>query len=766
MKLGVIAAAAAVALAVLAVPAASGAMAATTMPTISTIAGGIGGPVASGTSIATAATDVAATGGSLFVAGAYGASGTTVVWRINESNDSLAPVAGTGPESGPPPAAGGTPATLVNLAAQQRIGTDNYGNLLLPGDAPNAFKVRVVAQHTGKYYGQQMTVGRIYTVAGNGTQGDTGDGGPAVDAELGSPGLVTGDRLGNLVIADRGNNRIRVVAGSTGMFYGQSMTVGDIYSVYIGSSFSSPQQVVADRWGNLLVTDPGLSQTYVVAEQDGTYYGQAMSAGSAYPIAPYFTSIAADREGNLVVVNSPGLQVLAATTGTFYGQSMTAGNLYTVAGGGSSVASAIPALQALITPQTVAVDQSGNLVLPENGPAYDVRVVAASTGAFYGMSMTAGDIYTIAGNGMQTSSSNGVAAAASQFYNPVGIATDASGNLLIADSGNGVVRAVAKNTGSSYGKQMTAGNVYTIAGGGTVIAANGVPASQAELAVPGGVAVDGSGNVVITDAGRVYLLAEKTGSYFGRQVTAGYIYTLFAGAFSNARVDHYGNLVFATKTTAKAPATVRVFAVRSGTFYGVAMAAGKISTIAGNGAKNCTVSSTGVPAVKAGVCGVADAAVDRSGNVLVTESGSNGVFVVAAKTARFYGQAMKDGYIYRIAGTFGAGVSGNAVPALKAAFPNVIGAVSDRAGNVLIIDGNSVKVLAVATGEFYDQRMRANFVYRIAGPGAPGFAADGTPAAKAPLVIGSTLLNETSAGNILFADNNRIRAISGGPLGP
>ena len=76
-----------------------------------------------------------------------------------------------------------------------------------------------------------MTAGDIYTIAGNGTAGYTGDGGPATTAELYSPDEVAVDSAGNLVIADTNNNRVRVVAASTGTFYGQAMTAGDIYTI-------------------------------------------------------------------------------------------------------------------------------------------------------------------------------------------------------------------------------------------------------------------------------------------------------------------------------------------------------------------------------------------------------------------------------------------------------------------------------------------------------------------------------------------------------
>jgi hypothetical protein len=88
-----------------------------------------------------------------------------------------------------------------------------------------------VAQTTATFYGQAMTAGDIYTIAGDGHHGFSGDGGPATAAELYEPGGMALDGNGNLVIADSGNDRVRVVAEDTGTFYGQSMTTGDIYTV-------------------------------------------------------------------------------------------------------------------------------------------------------------------------------------------------------------------------------------------------------------------------------------------------------------------------------------------------------------------------------------------------------------------------------------------------------------------------------------------------------------------------------------------------------
>ena len=106
---------------------------------------------------------------------------------------------------------------------------DGAGNVLI-ADVFNE-RIRVVAGSTGTFYGQAMTTGHIYTVAGDGTAGFGGDGGPGTSAELHWPFDVTVDGAGNLILADADNNRIRVVAAKSGTFYGVPMTAGNIYTV-------------------------------------------------------------------------------------------------------------------------------------------------------------------------------------------------------------------------------------------------------------------------------------------------------------------------------------------------------------------------------------------------------------------------------------------------------------------------------------------------------------------------------------------------------
>ena len=245
---------------------------------------------------------------------------------------------------------------------------DAAGNLLI-ADTKNK-RVRVVAASTGTFYGQQMTAGDIYTIAGGGT-GGIGDGGPTTQAFLGDPEGLTVEpngargpqRLGQRAGAGRGG-------GQTGTFYAQHMTAGDIYAV------------------------AGLRRPGFCC--DGA------PATTAQMTAPF--AVTADAAGNVVIadINNNRIRVAAAATGTFFGQAMTKGDIYTVAGDGKrgDAPGGVPATQAqLRNPDSVAVDQAGDLLLTEGGGSDIVQMVPGGSGTFYGVPMTAGDIYTVAGDG-------------------------------------------------------------------------------------------------------------------------------------------------------------------------------------------------------------------------------------------------------------------------------------------------------------------------------------------------------------------------------
>jgi trimeric autotransporter adhesin len=790
--------------------AATGGAAAGVAGTVSTVAGGVGGP-GTATKVSLDPCGVTWAGGFLYAADNGGS-----VRKVGPTGNLTTPA---GTETVGPLGDGGA-ATRASLDGACGLAVDHSGNLLIADSGHE--RVRVVAAATGTFYGQAMTAGRIYTVAGDGTKGFSGDGGPATSAELSGPAGVAVDGAGNLVIADWGNHRVRVVAVATGTFYGQAMTAGDIYTVAgdgkagfsgdggpaTSAELSLPEGmegVAVDGAGNLVIADWGNHRVRVVAAATGTFYGQAMTAGDIYTVAGDGTSgfsgdggpatsaelslptaVAVDGAGNLVIADysNARVRVVAAATGTFYGQAMTAGDIYTVAGSanGGSSGNGGPATSARLRfPEGVAVDGAGNLVIADTGNSW-VRVVAAATGTFYGQAMTAGDIYAVAGAGISeySFSGDGGPATSAQLRNPEGVAVGRAGNLAIADTFNNRVRVVAVATGTFYGRAMTAGRIYAVAGGNkSGFSGDGGPATSAELFDPEGLAVDRAGNLLIADSQneRVRVVAAATGTYYGQAMTAGDIYTVAGGGTgylgvgdggpatsaelslpAAVAVDGAGNLVIADTAHYR----VRVVAVETGTFYGQAMTAGDIYTVAGDGTRG--FSGDGGPATSAELDNPDGVAVDGAGNLVIADSQNNRVRVVAAATGTFYGQAMTAGDIYTVAGDGTAGFSGNGGPATSAELDTPGGVAVDGAGNLVISDSgnNRVRVVAAATGTFYGQAMTAGHIYTVAGDGTGGFSGDGGPATSAEF-NGPGEVAVDGAGNLVIADTGsyRVREVVG-----
>jgi hypothetical protein len=123
---------------------------------------------------------------------------------------------------------------------------DPQGNLLIPdgvsyNDGAPGFGdnlVRVVAARTGTFYGQPMKAGRVYTIAGTGLAGPRGDAGPATRATV-LPWAITAAPDGNVVLSDN-RSTIRVVAESSGRFYGKQLKAGDIYTIAGGGTSGPP----------------------------------------------------------------------------------------------------------------------------------------------------------------------------------------------------------------------------------------------------------------------------------------------------------------------------------------------------------------------------------------------------------------------------------------------------------------------------------------------------------------------------------------------
>jgi trimeric autotransporter adhesin len=648
------------------------------------------------------------------------------------------------------------PATSAQLAYPAGTALDRGDNLIICDSGNNV--IRVVASSTGTFYGQPMTAGDIYTVAGDGTAGFAGDGTAATGAELDQPTGVAVDKAGNLVIADLGNNQVRVVAASTGTFYGRRMTTGDIYTVAgdgtagfagdgaaaTGAELDMPEGVALDAQGDVVIADYGNNRVRLVAERTRTAFGLPVIAGDIYTVA-----------------------------GT--GEAQFSGD------GGPATGAALSA------PRDVVVDRGGDIVVADSGNNR-VRVIAASTGTAYGQSVSAGDIQTVAGTGaLGGFSGDGGSAADAVFNLPTGVAADTAGDVAVADQNNNRARFVPVRSGTYFGQPMVGGSLYTVAGDGTAgTSADGTSGPDAKIDVPSGIAFDSAGNLLVAEFGgnRIRVVAHDTGTFYGRPMTAGAIYTIAGtGAIAstgdggpasraginapeNLTVDGSGNVVF----TEFYGNRIRAIAATSGTFYGFSMKAGRIYTIAGTGASGST--GDGGPATAATFQQPVGVAVDRFGNLVVGDYLNNEVRVVATATGTFYGIPMEVGNVYDLAGNGSRGSAGDGGPATAAQLSFPAGVTVDPTGNVIFADSanNVVRVVAAVSGNFFGQSMTAGDIYTIAGGGVTSCPAGiGAPMPGAAAALSIPLGVAFAAPDSLHISdtaNNCVRDLTAGQEAP
>jgi hypothetical protein len=382
----------------------------------------------------------------------------------------------------------GGPAASASLGRPAGLAYDRNRNLLVVDSA--GAQIRMVSGGTGTYYGAIAAVGSIYTIAGDGEHGFAGDGGAANRAELAlaPSSQIVADAEGNLLIADTGNGRVRVVAGSTGTFYSQAMVAGDIYTLIGGgtvnpsvaagispqvASLAAPVGVAVDANGNVVMSDANEGSVDVLAEVTGTFWGHPMISGLLYriggtnrggPVTSCTTGDARkatadvlgapagldiDPTGNIVVALSGAhcVAVISNASGLYYGQAMSAGRLYPIAGGGNgALADHGLALRAtLVDPIAVTLDSTGDVIVADassSGGGNRVRVVGESNVTNWGVAIHPLMISTVTGTGVAAFSGDRGPAAHASLNQPTGVALDDGGDLLVADSANNRVREV------------------------------------------------------------------------------------------------------------------------------------------------------------------------------------------------------------------------------------------------------------------------------------------------------------------------------------
>ena len=345
--------------------------------------------------------------------------------------------------------------------------------------------------------------GTMTTIAGTGTPGYSGDGGPATSAAITFPAGVAVDRAGNVYITDFGNERVRkvtangtiVTVAGNGTFGGSAGDGG----VAVNAEFDYPRGVAVDTAGNLFFADEENNRIREMAT-DGTIATVAGSGSQGYSgdgglaVAAALddpSGVAVDAENNIYIADDGNGRIRKITPN---------GQITTVAGTGSFGfgGDGGPATKATFSgPIAVAVDLAGNLYIADAGNGRIRRVALDGT------------ITTVAGTGADSGDlGDGGLAINARLSAPNGVAVDPAGNLYIADTGDSRIRRVA-----------TDGTITTVAGNGVTFAysGDGGLAINASITYPFGVAVDAAANIYFPDI------------FWVRKVDANGIITTLAG---------------------------------------------------------------------------------------------------------------------------------------------------------------------------------------------------------------------------------------------
>ena len=367
----------------------------------------------------------------------------------------------------------GSEATSAELSSPSAVAVDAAGNLYINDGVAGSYYFPNYGNHRVR---KVDASGIITTIVGNGVAGFSGDGEAAINALLNYPSGLAFDGDGNLFIADRGNNRIRMVGADekivTVVGNGWNGVIGDGNSAIL-AMLDSPSGLAIDAAENLFISDTqnnrirkvdadGIITTFAGIGDDpalsGTGDGEPASGAQIY--SP--EGIAVDAGGNLYIADGTIRKVDAAGIITTVAGNGAMGPGYSGDGG--------PATSAQLSdPHGVAVDAVGNMYISDTGNN-SIRKVN-----------TNGIITTVVGNG---TSYVGV------LNHPLGITVDADGNLYIADTYNNVVRRLSPT-----------GILTTVAGNGSAsFSGDGGLAIKAGLDAPSAVVVDSAGNLYILDA--------------------------------------------------------------------------------------------------------------------------------------------------------------------------------------------------------------------------------------------------------------------------
>ncbi len=330
-------------------------------------------------------------------------------------------------------------------------------------------------------------VGIINTIAGNGTTGFSGDGGPATAAGLYIPYGLAIDYAGNIYTSQSGDGRIRKITPrgviTTIAGNGSSGYSGDGGRATAASLFN-PKGLSVDRIGNLYIADfnnhrvrkVDTSGIITTIAGNGSIGHSGDGGAAVYATLSFIVAVTTDTFGNIYVTDSNRIRKIDTYTGVI---STVAGNGYSGYSGDGGVATSAQ----IDGPTDIVFDNLGSLYIADRNNN-SIRKVDQ-----YGI------ITTIAGNDTAGYRGDGGQATTAELYHPTSVAVDGIGYIYISDYDNYRVRVV-----DNFGV------INTLAGtGSSGYAGDGAPATVAMLYQTSVLRIDNAGKLYVVDMGNYRL---------------------------------------------------------------------------------------------------------------------------------------------------------------------------------------------------------------------------------------------------------------------